>query len=135
MEAWVPGESQGAYQSRASLTRSAHNWMMKMVEPYIIIMSPGFRVPTLTASAAASIVPVVTGVPSARPVSFAARAWILPAISADQANSGRRSSGTMPSVSSVVPVLAGYVVERAEVGCRVVVDHVVSGQPKHDVGC
>jgi hypothetical protein len=41
IEAWVPGKSQGAYQRRGSLTRSDVTWMTKMVEPYIIIMSPG----------------------------------------------------------------------------------------------
>ena len=40
---------------------------MKMVEPYISIMSPGSSTPTLSASAAASIVPTITGVPAARP--------------------------------------------------------------------
>ena len=41
-----------------------------MVDPYIIIMSPELLTPTLKASAAASIVPVVTGVPNFNPVSF-----------------------------------------------------------------
>ena len=45
-----------------------------MVEPYISIISPGSSTPTLTASAAASIVPTITGVPAASPVSSAARA-------------------------------------------------------------
>ena len=48
-----------------------------MVEPYISIMSPEARTPTLTASAAASMVPQVTGVPMASPVSAAA--WRSPA--------------------------------------------------------
>ena len=41
IEACWPGKSQGAYQSRASRTRSLRDSMMKMVEPYISIMSPG----------------------------------------------------------------------------------------------
>ena len=35
--------------------------MIKTVDPYITIISPGSLTPTLTASAAASIVPAVTG--------------------------------------------------------------------------
>ena len=46
--------------------------MMKMVEPYMTIMSPGLVTPTLSASAAASMVPAITGVPAASPVSRAA---------------------------------------------------------------
>jgi hypothetical protein len=46
--------------------------MMKMVEPYISIMSPESSTPTLSASAAASMVPAITGVPCARPVAAAA---------------------------------------------------------------
>ena len=67
--------------------------MMKIVEPYISIISPGDRTPTLTASAAASMVPTVTGVPSARPVSAAAAAVTRPAISVDHISRGSRSSG------------------------------------------
>ena len=43
--------------------------MMKMVEPYMSIMSPAPSTPTLSASAAASMVPAMTGVPAASPVS------------------------------------------------------------------
>ena len=41
IEACVPGKSQGAYQSRLSRTGRSVTSMMKMVEPYIIIISPG----------------------------------------------------------------------------------------------
>ena len=61
--------------------------MMKMVEPYISIMSPASSTPTLSASAAASMVPTMTGVPSASPVSAAARAVTWPAMSVVQARS------------------------------------------------
>ena len=85
-----------------SATRLAVGMMMKIVDPYIIIMSPGDSTPTLTASAAASIVPASTGVPAARPVSAAAAGVTSPAISEDHNNSGSRSGPTMPSVRSVV---------------------------------
>ena len=49
---------------------------MKMVEPYIHIVSPASATPTDTASAAASMVPVVTGIPSGKLVSRAALAVI-----------------------------------------------------------
>ena len=41
--------------------------IVKMVEPYISMSSPGSRTPTLIASAAASIVPTITGVPGREP--------------------------------------------------------------------
>ena len=86
--AYWPGKSQGVCHSRVSGKRRSVIWMMKMVEPYMIIMSPGARTPILIASAAASMVPQVTGVPLARPVSSAARSVIWPAISVDHARSG-----------------------------------------------
>ena len=57
--------------------------MVKMVEPYIIIMSPGSSTPTLSASAAASMVPAMTGVPSAARSPRAAARVTWPAISVD----------------------------------------------------
>ena len=54
----------------------------------------------LTASAAASTVPAVTGVPSARPVSRAASGVIAPTISLDQASRGSFSRPMMSSASS-----------------------------------
>ena len=48
--------------------------MKNIVLPYMIIVSPGRCTPTLTASAAASIVPKVTGVPTGSPVASLA-AW------------------------------------------------------------
>jgi hypothetical protein len=76
--------------------------MMKMVEPYISIISPGAATPTLTASAAASMVPQVTGVPSASPVSAAAAAVMCPAISVDHIRRGKRSSGRISGARSLV---------------------------------
>ena len=67
--------------------------MMKTVEPYISIVSPAPRTPTLSASAAASMVPKVTGVPGASPVSPPPRSVTCPAISADQPSRGSMSSG------------------------------------------
>ena len=71
-----------------------------MVEPYIIIISPGLSAPTESASAAASIVPTVTGVPKARPVNSAASFVTWPAISSDHINRGSFSNGTMSSAKS-----------------------------------
>ena len=69
--------------------------MMNSVEPYIIIMSPAWRVPTETASAPASMVPQVTGVPARSPVSAAACAVTRPAISVDHSRRGSISGGQM----------------------------------------
>ena len=99
IEACCPGKSHGAYQSRGSFTLSAVTSMMKMVEPYIIIMSPGALTPTLTASAAASMVPQVTGVPARSPVSSAAASVTRPATSVDQRSRGSRSGPTVSSRS------------------------------------
>ena len=74
--------------------------MMKIVEPYMIIMSPPSRTSTLSASAAASTVPTMTGVPAERPVSSAASSVTLPAMSVVQASAGSESSPTM-SVKAV----------------------------------
>jgi len=52
-----------------------------MLLPNINIMSPNRATPALTASAAASMVPAMTGVPGARPVSAAAAAVTPPMIS------------------------------------------------------
>ena len=68
---------------------SAVSMMMKMVEPYISIMSPASSTPTLSASAAASMVPTMTGVPAASPVSSAARFVTAPAMSVVQASFGQ----------------------------------------------
>ena len=59
-----------------------------IVDPYIIIISPVSFTPTLIASAAASIVPTVTGVPCCKVVSNEACFVIYPAISVDHFNSG-----------------------------------------------
>ena len=52
-----------------------------IVDPYIIIISPGPDTPTLKASAAASQVPATTGVPLANPVSLEAFSLTSPIIS------------------------------------------------------
>ena len=102
IEACSPGAIHGAYQSRGSRSGRPVTWMMNTVEPYMSIISPGARTPTLTASAAASIVPTVTGVPSARPVSAAAAAVTPPAISVDHISRGSRSSGRISGARSAV---------------------------------
>jgi hypothetical protein len=71
--------------------------MKNSVVPYITIMSPGATTPALIASAAASIVPAVTGVPAINPVSTAAAGVTPPAISADQSSRGSLSGSTIGS--------------------------------------
>ena len=102
IEAWRPGAIHGAYHSRGSRIGRSVTSMMNIVEPYISIISPGDWTPTLTASAAASIVPTMTGVPWARPVSDAAAGVTPPAISVDHASRGNRSSGRMSGARSAV---------------------------------
>ena len=68
--------------------------------PYMIIRSPGAPTPTLIASAAASIVPTITGVPSASPVADAASRVTVPAMSVVQPISGSHSAGPTPSSRS-----------------------------------
>ena len=65
---------------------------MNIVDPYIHIVSPVSETPTDTASAAASMVPVVTGIPAGSPVSFAAFSLKTPTTSVDHRRSGRASS-------------------------------------------
>jgi hypothetical protein len=67
-----PGSANAVAHIRGSGTGSPVTWMKNIVVPYMTIMSPGSTTPTLTASAAASIVPAVTGVPAFSPVSAAA---------------------------------------------------------------
>jgi len=59
-----------------------------IVVPYISMRSPTSWAPTLTASVQASIVPVMTGVPSGRPVRAAAAVVTVPAISPAQRSGG-----------------------------------------------
>ncbi len=80
---------------RGSGTGFAVTWTMNMVVPYMTIMSPGAFTPTLMASAVASIVPVVTGVPAFSPVSAAACGVTCPATSFAQSSRGRRSRSTI----------------------------------------
>jgi hypothetical protein len=68
-----------------------------IVDPYISIRSPGWRTPALNASAQASTVPAVTGVPVNNPVVSAAAAVTVPTTSPGHAS---RSSATSP-VSSL----------------------------------
>ncbi len=68
--------------------------------PYMTIVSPTAETPTDAASAHASTVPAVTGVPAASPVSRAASSVILPAISSDQSSRGSSSPGATTSHQS-----------------------------------
>ena len=65
------------------------------MEPYISMVSPGDRTPALNASAQASTVPAVTGVPSDKPVSAAAAALTPPTTSPGQASRGSSRSPQM----------------------------------------
>ena len=67
-----PGNRNGADQSLVSVTGESVTWIMKRVDPYMSIICPGSTTPTDTASEAASVAPTITGVPTAKPVSFAA---------------------------------------------------------------
>lgn len=69
--------------------------------PYISMMSPGSRTPTPAASAQASMVPVVTGRPTGRPVAAAASGVMRPTTSVGQANSGSRRPGATDSAQSM----------------------------------
>ena len=62
-------KSQGADHKDCSDLLPSHIPIKNIVEPYMTIMSPACLTPTLTASAAASIVPTVTGIPIGKPVS------------------------------------------------------------------
>lgn len=80
--------------------RSFDSITVKMVEPYMTIMSKGRTMPTLSASEAASIVPAMTGVPAARPVARAAFGVTWPAISVVHKSFGKRSSSIRSPQSS-----------------------------------
>ena len=70
--------------------------IMKTVEPYMTIMSPLRMTPTLSASAAASMVPAMTGVPVESPVARAAFAVTCPAISVVHSDlGGLKPRGTL----------------------------------------
>ena len=64
------------------------------------MVSPSVAKPTEIASAAASIVPVVTGIPFGKPVSEAAFFVIFPMISVDHFSSGKHSSEIISLVNS-----------------------------------
>ena len=68
---------------------------MNIVVPYISIRSPTLWASTLTASDQASMVPVMTGVPTASPVRAAASSWIVPATSVAHFSGGSSSSGAI----------------------------------------
>ena len=65
--------------TRSSLMRRSVQQYMNIEEPICIMVSPWLITPTLMDSDEESPLPVITGVPSARPVRAAASAVILPA--------------------------------------------------------
>ena len=79
------------------------------------------------------MVPTVTGVPWARPVSAAAEAAMWPAISVDQARRGSGRAGGSSVVSASDQSSCADVVEGREAGGGVVVDHRLAGQPEGQV--
>ena len=73
----------------------------KVVVPYISIRSPGEAASTLTASAQASMVPVMTGIPARRPgTSRVIALCTVPAASLAQRSSGSSRPGPTRSAHS-----------------------------------
>ena len=68
--------------------------------PYMSMVSPGRRTPTLSASAHASIVPAMTGVPAGMPVSTDAAGVTVPTGSAAQRSSGSSRPGAIAAAQS-----------------------------------
>jgi hypothetical protein len=98
----VPGATPFVAHSPGCERTSSTTPTMNIVVPYMSIVSPGARTPTLAASAHASIVPAATGVPSARPVSDAAAAVTVPAISAGHRSRGSSNPGAIPDAHSSI---------------------------------
>jgi hypothetical protein len=92
-----PGKAPAVLQSGGAISSSSTVWTRNIVEPYMSIRSPRRCASTLTASAQASIVPVITGVPRRSPVCSAAGPETVPATSPDQRSAGRSSWGTRSS--------------------------------------
>lgn len=76
-------------------------WTRNIVVPYMSMRSPIPCAPTLSASAQASMVPVVTGMPVGSPVRCAASAVTVPAASPDQRSPGSSMPGAIRSVHGV----------------------------------
>ena len=100
IEACWPGNSQGAYHRRLSATRWGVISMMKMVEPYISIMSPGFEHPDAERCGCR-----IDGADDHRraggePGLVGSACVTVPAMSVVQAGSGSLSSATMSLASS-----------------------------------
>ena len=90
----------------------------------------GARTPTLTASAQASIVPATTGVPAGSPVS-AARLGGHPAGDLVRPGEARAARpGAISAAQSSAQPPGRHVVERIALAGRVVVQHVLAGQPR-----
>ncbi len=107
---YIPGRTYPVAHIRSSGIGRSVTRMKNSVVPYITIRSPGSVTPTLSASAAASTAPAVTGVPALSPVSSAPRSLTVPAISVDHIRSGnfdvsmigsaKRSSYASASIST-----------------------------------
>jgi hypothetical protein len=72
---------------------SVNTSTMDMVVPYMSIMSPGSRTPTLIASDQGSMVPAATGVPAGIPVTSAAAVVASPATSDGHSSRGSARPG------------------------------------------
>ena len=93
----VPGRAPTVPHSAGLVSGSGTVWMRNIVVPYISIRSPTPWAPTLSASDQASIVPVMTGMPSGSPVAAAASALTVPAASPGHCSGG---SSMAPAISS-----------------------------------
>ena len=84
----VPSKAPTVPHSGGDDTGVATVPMRNIVVPYMSIRSPGLWASTLIASAHASIVPAVTGIPAGSPVAAAASPVIVPTTESDHASRG-----------------------------------------------
>ena len=125
------GSTPAVVHSPGCAIACSSTWTKNIVEPYISIRSPGSRTPALNASAHASTVPALTGVPSAQ-------AGLLGRRGADRPD-GLPRPGEPRQLESRRDLLRPVgrpaprvqVVERVALARRVVVEHVLARQPRH----
>ena len=96
----LPGRSPAVPHIVGSGRSCATASTMNIVVPYMSIVSPGSRTPTLSASAQASMVPAMTGVPAAIPVRADASAVTQPTGSPAQWSVGSSRFGAMSAAQS-----------------------------------
>ena len=128
----VPSNAPTVPHSGGDETGAVTVEIRNIVVPYISIRSPGLCASTLIASAHASMVPAVTGMPAGRPVAAAADSVIVPATVSDQAS---RGGSIAPAISPprFVPFVRTGVVERHRLTGRMMVEHVFAGELPHEV--